>query len=561
MNEKLAEAASFGRGMNFFSWAIILFLAMGVPARTVAQSQASFRGMLTARDRSLTPAPPAHLQTYVKDGKISLTLRDAILLTLENSSSIVVQETQIETQKFNLLAAFQSFDPYISSQLNLNRYSTPTYSQLQGVGTSTSAALNTLSQAGWASYTQTFTPGTNFVATISSSRSSTNSAYNYFNPYYSSTLNFQFTQPLFRNGGRFANTALIHIARRSLQQSRASFEAQVNDDVLQAINQYWLVVQARATLDVRQKSYHLAELSYDHDKRALDLGALSPLDIYRSQAEVASRKVTVIQAENSLSQASDALRVLIGADQDPSYRALDLDLTEKPEPQGELENVVLNSALDEALNRRPEMSAEQDALAKDEIGIRLAHNQLKPSLSLSGFYQSSGLGGNQYDLTTGKLLVPGGFGASYDQVFGFGYPGYGGSLTLQLPVKNRASQAALGNALVGRTRDLYYDRLLREQITQQVSDAVQQLDETKMALQAGTASYDLAQKSLAADQRKYELGAETNFFVLDSQSRLAEAELTLLQTEIEYQVAVASVHHAIGSLLDSYRVQIAELSR
>ena len=561
MSKKLAEAARFGRWMDSVSWVIILFLAIGVPARTVAQSQESFRGMLTARDRSLTPASPAHLQAYVKDGKISLSLRDAILLTLENSSSIVVQETQVETQKFNLLAAFQNFDPYISSQLNLNRYSTPTYSELQGVGTSNSAALNSLSQAGWVSYTQTFTPGTNFVATISSSRSSTNSAYNYFNPYYSSTLNFQITQPLLRNGGRFANTALIRIARRSLQQSRALFEAQVNDDVLQAINQYWSVVQARATLDVQQKSYRLAELSYDHDKRALDLGALSPLDIYRSQAEVASRKVTVIQAENSLSRAEDALRVLIGADQGPSYRALDLDLTEKPEPQGELENVVLDSALAEALNRRPEMSAEQDALAKDEMSIRMAHNQLKPNLSLSGFYQSSGLGGNQYDLTTGKLLVSGGFGASYDQVFGFGYPGYGGSLTLQLPVKNRAAQAALGSALVGRTHDLYYDRLLREQITQEVSDAVHQLDETRMALEAGTASYDLAQKSLAADQRKYELGAETNFFVLDSQSRLAQAELTLLQTQIEYQVAVASVHHATGSLLDSYRVQIAELSR
>ncbi len=561
MSKKLAEAARFGRWMDSVSWVIILFLAIGVPARTVAQSQESFRGMLTARDRSLTPASPAHLQAYVKDGKISLSLRDAILLTLENSSSIVVQETQVETQKFNLLAAFQNFDPYISSQLNLNRYSTPTYSELQGVGTSNSAALNSLSQAGWVSYTQTFTPGTNFVATISSSRSSTNSAYNYFNPYYSSTLNFQITQPLLRNGGRFANTALIRIARRSLQQSRALFEAQVNDDVLQAINQYWSVVQARATLDVQQKSYRLAELSYDHDKRALDLGALSPLDIYRSQAEVASRKVTVIQAENSLSRAEDALRVLIGADQGPSYRALDLDLTEKPEPQGELENVVLDSALAEALNRRPEMSAEQDALAKDEMSIRMAHNQLKPNLSLSGFYQSSGLGGNQYDLTTGKLLVSGGFGASYDQVFGFGYPGYGGSLTLQLPVKNRAAQAALGSALVGRTHDLYYDRLLREQITQEVSDAVHQLGETRMALEAGTASYDLAQKSLAADQRKYELGAETNFFVLDSQSRLAQAELTLLQTQIEYQVAVASVHHATGSLLDSYRVQIAELSR
>jgi len=81
-----------------------------------------------------------------------------------------------------------------------------------------------------------------------------------------------------------------------------------------------------------------------------------------------------------------------------------------------------------------------------------------------------------------------------------------------------------------------------------------------VALKAGTASYNLAQKSLAADQRKYELGAETNFFVLDSQTKLAQSELDLLQTQINYQIARATLDRAIGSLLEPYHVQIAELS-
>lgn len=557
MSKKLARTARLGRWMNFV---FVLLVLISNSGKAPAQSQESFRSMLTQRDRAVAPARPAHLQEYVKEGKISLRLHDAILLALENSSNIVIQETQVESQKFSLLASFQNFDPSISGQLNINRYSTPTYTQLQGVGT-TSGVSNSLSHFGQMSYSQFFSPGTNVVATLSSNRTSTNSSYNFFNPYVSSTLNFQFAQPLLRNGGRFANTAGIRIARRSLHQSRATFEAEVNDAVLQVINRYWSVVEARNTLDVEQKSYHMAELSYDHDKRALDLGALSPLDIYRSQAEVASRKVMVIQAENTLTQAENALRVLIGAGQDPQFRALELDLTEKPEPRGDLENVSLDAALADALNHRPEISAEQDALAKDDINIRLAHNQLKPDLSLSGFYQSSGRGGNQYDLTTGQLLVPGGLGTSYDQIFHFGYPAYGGSLNLKLPVRNRGAQAALGSALVARTRDLYNDRSLREQIIQQVSDAVHQLDETKMALQAGITAFDLAQKQLAADQRKYELGAQDNFFVLDSQSKLAQAELTLLQTQTEYQVAVATVHHATGTLLEPYSVQITELSK
>ncbi len=77
---------------------------------------------------------------------------------------------------------------------------------------------------------------------------------------------------------------------------------------------------------------------------------------------------------------------------------------------------------------------------------------------------------------------------------------------------------------------------------------------------AGSASYDLAQKTLASEQRKFELGAETNFFVLDAQTKLAQAELTLLQTQVNYRLALASVSHSTGDLLSPYHVQIAEFS-
>jgi outer membrane protein TolC len=238
-----------------------------------------------------------------------------------------------------------------------------------------------------------------------------------------------------------------------------------------------------------------------------------------------------------------------------------LDLTEEPQPAGEPVSVDAQTALAQALSQRPEIEAVKNSLANDETGIRLAHNQLEPSLALTGFYQSSGLGGNQYNLTTGKLISPGGFGSSMNQLFGFGYPGYGGTLTLTLPVKNRAGQANLGNALVSRTRDLITGGQIREQITQEVANAVHQLEEARQALEAGTVSFDLAQKSLTSEQRKFELGAETNFFVLDAQTKLAQAELVLLQTRVNYQIALASVGHATGNLLAPYHVKIAELSK
>jgi outer membrane protein TolC len=547
--------------MRVFGTVLVAALGLAAVSAAWAQSPESYRGMMTARVRADKLPPPAHLADYVKDGKLSLGLRDAILLTLENNSNVQIEETQVESQKFNLLQQFQLFDPVIQSGLNINRSSSPAYSELQGVGLTANSTFNSLTQSGTVSYTQTFTPGTNILASISSTKSSVNNSFYYFNPNFGSQLSLQFTQPLLKGAGRFANTAQIKIARKSLEQSRSNFEAEVNDAILQVVQQYWAAVNARGALDVEQKSIKLAEASYERDKRSLELGALPPLDIYRSQSEVAARKVEVIQAAYVLTQSEEALRLAIGADRDPSMKTMELELTEKPAPTGELEAIDIETALAQALSQRPELDAMKDALANDNTSIKLAKNQLQPNLSVQGFYQSNGLGGNEYDLTTGKLIAPGGFGSSMSQLFGFGYPGYGGQLQLTLPVRNRAGQAALGNALVSRTRDLYGSGQEKEQITREVRDAVHQLEEARDALAAGSASFDLAQKTLAAEQRKFELGAETNYFVLDAQTRLAQAELTLLQTQVNYRIALAAMEHATGNLLGPHHLQIAELSK
>jgi outer membrane protein len=545
---------------------LFLLLAL-LPAG--AQTAESYRGLLTQKVLSDRVPAPEHLRDYLADGKLRLGLHDAVLLTLENDSNVRIEETQVEAQKFSLLRTYQPFDPLLQGVFSLSRFSSPGFSQLQGVGASGAAILDSLTQSGQMNYSQTFPTGTNIVVGLTSARFSTNNAFYYFNPSYNSTLNLQFTQPLLRNRGAFANRATLVIARRTLHQSQAGFQAQVSDTILQAVNQYWAVVQARGNLAVQRKSLEAADASYQHDKRALELGALPPLDIYRSESEVASRRVQVIQSEYALKQSEDALRLTIGADRDDYFRALDLDLTEKPEPEGELRTIDAAAALQEALARRPEFVAVRDALANDDTSIRLAHNHLEPDLSLTGFYQSNGLGGNQYTLnsnpTTGEitseLISRGGLASSLNQLFGFGFPGYGATLTLNLPVKNRAAQADLGSALTTRHRDLYSAQQVREQVMLEVSNAVHQLEQAKLTLAAGKTALDLAQKTLAAEQRKYELGAEPIFFVLDAQTKLAQAESDLLQTEVQYQAALASVDHATGGLLEPYRVQIAELGR
>jgi HAE1 family hydrophobic/amphiphilic exporter-1 len=534
----------------------------------MGQTQENYRHLITPQVRSDKLPPPQHLRDYVVAGKLRLTLRDAILLTLENNSSIRVQEAQVEGGKFDLLRAHQLFDPQLKSAFSANRFSFPVNDPFQAAGVSTNAPFNSLTQTAQINYSQLFQTGTSIIVDLSGFRNSTGPGQFFFNPSYNTILNLQFTQPLLRNAGLFVNRAPLIIARRVLQQSRASFEVQVSETILQAVKQYWEVVQARGNIEVRRRSLEAANATYQHDKRALELGALPPLDIYRSESDVATRRVQMIQSEYLLKQAEDELRLTIGANQDPLFHALDLDLVEKPEPEGELQHSNAADALNHALAYRPELVASQYALANDDTNIRLAHNHLKPDLALSGFYQSSGLGGNQYDLvvdqTTGQvissaLVSRGGLGSSFNQLFGFSFPGYGASLTLNLPIRNRGAQADMGSALVFRHRDQYVAQQLREQVMRDVSNAVHQLEQTELTLSAGKIAVDLAKKEVAAEQRKYDLGEKTISFLLDSQTRLAQIELDLLQAQIQYQNARATLNYATGGLLEPYGVQIAEL--
>jgi outer membrane protein len=540
---------------------ILLCLAGTVLLAQTARQRETFRGLTAPETVSDTLPGTKYMREHVVDGKLRLTLRDAVILTLVNNSNVRLQELNVETAKYALLGAHSPFDPLAQASFNTQRSITQAFTELSGPPT-LGTPLSTLEQVTQVNYSQTFETGTNIQANFNVTKLSSNSTFNFFNPYLASFLSFQFTQPLLRNRWLFANRAPLVIARRNLRGSRAMFEVQVSNTIQLIVSQYWNVVQARGSLEVARTSLDSAEATYKHDKRSLELGALPPLEIYRSESQVAGRRVQVIQSEYALKQTEDAFRQIVGVDLDPYFRALDLDLTEPAEPAVELQDIDVATALQQAFGKRQELEVARQSLANDGTGIQLAHNNLLPDLRLSGNYSGNGLGGNEYNFNTPpQLISTGGIGESLSQLFGFGYPSYGFSLTLNLPIKNRSAEAALGNALVSRRRDLYSERQIREQITYDVSNAVHQLEEAKISMAASKEAVDLARKTMAAEQRKYELGQGQIFLVLEAQNELATAEQSRLQSEISYQLAVSALNYATGDSLEPYGVQIAELAR
>jgi outer membrane protein len=494
---------------------------------------------------------PSRVDEFVVEGKLRLSLEDAILLTLLNNSDLHVDRAQFDLSQFAVQRARGAFDPLFIAGFTPTRSTSPSASALNGAST-----LTQLNQTTSAGFSQQFQSGTGVNVSLATTRLTTNSSFATVNPSFTSGLTFALTQPLLRRFGFFANRAPILIAQRGVRQSRANFEAQLNDSVQRVINQYWDVVQARKTLEVLRKSLELAEASYQRDKRALELGALPPLDIYRSESQVAQRKVPVIQAEYSLKQVENTLRQTIGADLDARAGALDLELTDTAETNGKLEIVDLQESLASALHNRPEIDAQNQQLAIDETNARLASSNLRPDLNLSASYTSNGLGGMVFDNSSGApvLVSQGGFGDSLSQLGGFSFPTYGINLQLRFPIHNNTAAADFGAALVSKRRSLYQMRSLEQTISTEVKNSVHDLEQAELVITAAQSSRDLAAKNLAAEERKYQLGAQTIFFVLDAQNQLSQAEQSLVQAQIAYQKALAEVDHATGSLLAKHRL-------
>ncbi|MBZ5521066.1 MAG: TolC family protein [Acidobacteriia bacterium] len=502
------------------------------------------------------PAPPSQvpgpgrLEEYVVNGKLRISVEDALLLALLNNSDVNVNRAQFDISQFAVQRAHSPFDPILTAGFAPTRSVSPSTSSLNGAAT-----LSTLNQNSTVGFSQQFQTGTTLGVGFNTTRFTTNSSFATVNPAFNSGLTFSLFQPLWRKAGLFVNRAPIVIARRSVKQSRATFESQLNQTVASVISQYWDVVQAAQSVDVLRKSQERAEASYQHDKRALELGALSPLDIYRSESKVAQRKIAVIQAEYSLKRAQEAFRQAIGADLDARAGALDLELTDSAEAAGRLAAIDLQDALAQAAKTRPELEVQRQQLAIDDDNVKLASNNLRPDVNLSASYATNGVGGIVFD-STGALVSNGGFTDSLSQLGGFGFPTYGINLQVRLPIRNSAAAADLGTALVTKKRALYQMRSLQQTVNTEVKNAVHDLEQAELLMAASQSSRDLTAKSLAAEERKYQLGAQTIFFVLDAQDQLSQAEQSLLQSQIAYQKALAELDRSTGQLLEKHKMEV-----
>jgi len=533
----------------------------------------------------LTNSP--RIDQLIRDGKLQITLQDAVELALENSMDIAVQRyvpwfadtdilaTESGSQPFGIAGAeirqsfasipFLNYDPTLTTQISYDDRTTPVNNPfISGTGTQATAASLVSHAAQYTnSLTEGFSTGTTATVAWNNTRSSSGSAFNFFNPDVSSALVVTFQQQLLNGFGTFANRRNIMIAKNNRKLADFVFEQQAITTVTSTITAYWELVYARANVQVQEQAVAVSQRLYGDNKKQLEIGTMAPLDVTQSEAQLATDQQNLIIAQTVRLQDEQILKNAIS--KDPlAANLINVEIlpTDKPTPPEATEAPTFEEAIKEAFQKRPELLEQQINITNAGIDARATGIALRPTATLFAQYTSQGLAG----VSSIPSNPPGGpptvteqgFTTAQSQIFHNTFPDYLVGVNVQIPFRNRAAQATNQHSLLTL-------RQIEAQMQQLKNAAVVDVRNTYIALQqdrvqvtTAAESRKLFQETFDAEQKKYQLGASTVYTVILRQRDLVTAQGAELRALANLLEAKAQYERAVARTLDVNRVTIAD---
>jgi outer membrane protein TolC len=442
-------------------------------------------------------------------------------------------------------------------------------------------------------FTQGFDTGTNLTVTWDNTRAHSSSSANLFNPDVQSTLSVGFTQQLLSGFGRFVNQRNILIAKNNRKIADWAFTQQAITTVTNSIIAYWELVYARANVKVDEQAVTVAQKLYGDNKKQLDAGTMSPLDVVQAESELATDQQNLIVARTVQLQDEQVLKNLISKDPLASnFVSVEIITTDQPTQPAAIENPSFEDSIKEAFAKRPELQQQIYNLQNADIDLKATRNALRPELTLGAQYSSVGLAGNTpilgattlsantlfpiLDANGNPVLVNGvpifepkqstavtgtsqaGFGSAQSQIFHNRFPEYTGSLNLNLPLRNRSAQADSARAILAQREEQATIQQLKNAAILDVRNTYIALTQDRAQVEAASKARDLQQQTFDAEQKKYRLGASTVYNVILVQRDLIAAQGTELRALANLQEAKANYERALGRSLDVNHVTIAD---
>jgi outer membrane protein TolC len=448
-----------------------------------------------------------------------------------------------------------SYDPALTVNMGIEHQTLPlSNTQIYGV---TSLHLNTAQVN--ASYTQAFSTGTTISFDFNNNRQTTNSPDIFLSPALNSYFRFTFQQQLLAGFGFGPNLRYLRIANNNKKISDIAFKDQVIATVTQIENIYWDLVSAYEEAGVNEQSLAFANQTLDNARKQLQLESIPEMDVMKAEAEVSRRDQDLTVARTSLQlQESLMKNALTKSLDDPTLEetpVVPTDRTQTTNPEADASEPILD-LITEALQNRPELLETDVDLANRQISRQAARNALLPTLSLAGFYGGSGLAGV---VTPGNSSnVPTDLAGAWQRAFNNSSPDYYVGLNLNIPFRNRVAKAdQYRSELEFRQAGLRKEQL-KKQIRIEVRNAQYALEQSRARIGSARKARDLTERTFQITKKEQALGAGSSYQTMTAQRDLSRSELNFVTAMTTYQKARVELDRATGATLEHNGVRIQD---
>ncbi len=563
---------------------------------------------------SFTNTP--RVDQLVKDGKLMLSLNDAIALALENNLDLAIARYNLPIADTDILRAragsstrgvstgvvqgtpggtgvstagasgsgaggtstgaggagtgtggivtstlgggsqIDSFDPILTSSMNIE------HSNSQLSNNVIYGNINTLAQnTGVANFTysQAFPTGTGFSVSFNNNRNASNVARNLFNPQVSSNYRITMRQHLLQGWGIANNNRNMRLAKNSREITDIAFREQVIATVTQIQNIYWDLVNAYEDMQVKQESLALAQKTLADNRKQVEIGTLAPIEIVRAESEVATREQDLITSQTNLQLQQLYMKNAISRNlTDASLMQAPVVPTDTMELPATEPVVPTDDLINDALSHRPDLAQSQIDLRNRDISKRALRNALLPSLDFVSWYGTSALAGVPVAVEGVPTAATTGYSDAFSDLFSNKYKDYAVALSLTIPIRNRPAQAdQVRSELEYRQAQMRLQQV-QNTIRIQVRNAQFAVQQNRAAVEAARKAVELQRQNLDAEQKKYALGASTNILVLGAQRDLAQAESNLVSAMSNYEKSKVALDQQTGLTLTHLGIEIAD---
>jgi outer membrane protein len=574
-------------------------------------------------------APPnlantARIDQLMRDGKLYLSLNDAIALALENNLDVAIARYTLNIADTDVLRAkagasilgvnagvvlntpgggvggigansgastggtslgaggvgggtnglvsstlglgplINSFDPVVTGTLQEDHFSQEATSIFQGVLPGSSLAQNT-GTVDFA-YNQAFQWGTNLSVGFNNTRATTNSFFTSRSPQLNSNFKAQFTQHLLQGFGFAANTRFIRIARNNRELSDVAFRLQIIDSVDQVENIYWDLVFAYENARVQNESLSFAQKTLSDTKKQVEIGSLAPIETVRAQSTVAQDQQLVTAAQTNLQLEQLLMKnALTRTLKDPVLATAEVIPVSTMDVPTEEPIVPTEDLINEAMRHRAELVESRIDLNSRDLSNKAVRSALLPSLDLFAYYGGAGVGGSQNPASLCSNLDP--------SLQGFGCAGTNQAAG-QSPIAPTVGLGGTFNQLVNSTAP---DKGVGLQLNVPLRNRAAQAVQIRSELEYRQAQMRLQQieNQVAVEIRNAQFAVQQNRASVDSAKAAVELGHQSLDAEqkkyqfgtstntlvLQYQSQLATAESTLVNALVAYEKSRVELDR